>query len=91
MSNSNQELKTILREMIHELAELKTRITELEKKLGAGEEEPPLSDAVKIELQAESYEHLGRIYYEGYHVCPIAFGERRHEQCLFCLVFLERE
>jgi regulator of replication initiation timing len=96
MEKTVQELKTIIRDLIIEVGELKERITRLEKdvidpvleqeSLPEGE-----GDIFDLDLQAESYENLGRIYAGGYHVCPVAFGRHRNEECLFCLSFMEKE
>ena len=98
MEKTVQELKTIIRDLIIEVGELKERITRLEKDVRdpvPEQEEESLpegeADIFDLDLQAESYENLGRIYAGGYHVCPVAFGRHRNEECLFCLSFMEKE
>jgi regulator of replication initiation timing len=44
-----------------------------------------------IKLQGEGYERLGMLYNDGYHVCPSNFGDKRQEECLFCLAFINKE
>ncbi|MFW6273559.1 MAG: initiation-control protein YabA [Halanaerobium sp.] len=39
----------------------------------------------------EGYSNLINIYDEGYHVCPLSFGEKRKGDCLFCLNLLENQ
>jgi len=91
MEKTVQELKMIIRELILELGELKERVAYLEKDiLNDGEHiEPPISYSLKIE--GEAYDNLGRLYNEGYHVCPMAFGQIRDGECLFCVAFMEKE
>lgn len=98
MEKTVQELKTIIRDLIIEVGELKERISRLEKDINGPapvlEEDSLLEeerDMFDLDLQAESYENLGRIYAGGYHICPVAFGRHRHEECLFCLSFMEKE
>jgi len=89
MEKSLQELKLILRELMLEVGELKERVSKLERDLNQEEELPP--PAYSLELEGESYDNLGRIYRQGYHICPAAFGQLRGGECLFCIAFMERE
>ncbi|HWQ76220.1 MAG TPA: initiation control protein YabA [Syntrophomonas sp.] len=90
-----QELKTIIREMVLELGDLKERVTRLEKTepVEAGPEfiNNVRPDLDIIKLQGEGYERLGMLYQKGYHVCPSNFGDHRQEECLFCLAFINKE
>ncbi|NLF45822.1 MAG: DNA replication initiation control protein YabA [Syntrophomonadaceae bacterium] len=90
MEKKIQELTTIIRELTFEIADLKQRIRELEKEK-AQEEYRPTDLKDKILLRAEGYENLGGIYKEGYHICSMAYGEPREEECLFCIAFMGRE
>lgn len=91
MEKTVQELKMIIRELILELGELKERVAYLEKDFIKDKEpiEPSISYSRKIE--GEAYDNLGRLYNEGYHVCPMAFGQVRNGECLFCVAFMEKE
>ncbi len=90
MQGTNQEIKDILRELLREVAGLKERVMELERHLNLPSPPPP--SPPPIALEAESYENIGRIYNEGYHICPVAFGRVRDEgDCLFCVNILERK
>jgi len=73
-----------------EVGELKERVSRLEKEIREVDEPVP-PPSYSLELQGESYENLGRIYRQGYHICPAAFGQVRGEECLFCIAFLEKE
>jgi regulator of replication initiation timing len=89
------ELKTIIREMVLELGDLKERVTRLESAIQV-QAEPESVNIMKpdreiIELQGEGYERLGMLYNDGYHVCPSNFGDNRQEECLFCLAFINKE
>lgn len=84
-------MQNLIRDLILELGDLKDRVTRLENEISfAGVAvEPVRLDAVK--LQGESYTNLGRIYAEGFHICPVAYGEPRQDGCLFCIAFMGKE
>ncbi|MGE5543448.1 MAG: initiation control protein YabA [Bacillota bacterium] len=89
MDETAQEVRNILRELLHEMAQLKERVMELERHLNIAPPAAPPTRAPFM-LGAESYENMGRIYSEGYHICPVAFGQVRDEgDCLFCVNILE--
>ncbi len=90
MEKKIQELKKIIRELTFEIADLRQRVKELEKEKALEEHTPPAYNN-KILLRAEGYENLGGIYKEGYHICSMAYGEPRNEECLFCIAFMSRE
>lgn len=82
----------IIRELILEVGELKERIANLEKSMASQDEEARMPAAEEnLFLQGESYEKLGKLYREGYHVCPASFGQVRQGECLFCIAFMEKE
>jgi len=92
MEKTVHELKTIIRELIIEVGELKERLTDLEHRQlraesGIIEEPKPLP----MILESEAYENLGKVYSKGYHVCPTAYGQPRDDECLFCIAFMEKE
>ncbi|MEQ8202009.1 MAG: initiation control protein YabA [Syntrophomonadaceae bacterium] len=91
MEKTIQELKNLIRDLIFELGDLRERVARLEgeKPYDRAISQPHQIDAVK--LQGESYANLGRIYSEGFHVCPIAYGEPRQGGCLFCMAFIGKE
>lgn len=92
MERTVREMATILRELILELGDLKERIAALEKELMREEPLPaPVNISYPMLLEGESYANIGRIYNEGFHVCPEAYGQPRSEECLFCIAFLEKE
>lgn len=106
-----RELKTILREIILEVGELKERMAVLElaqqeqrscwpdhsqapnaaaaASRGPGEVAVPADQADSPPLKTRT-SSLRQIYHEGYHVCPMAFGEERTDDCLFCVAMLAR-
>lgn len=43
------------------------------------------------EEQPGGFETLSQLYDEGYHICPMSFGQAREEDCLFCLNFLRHK
>lgn len=93
MQATLQELKTIVRDLIIEVGELRERVDRLEKARANEAPAPRESHAPRqpLAIEGEGYENLGRIYQDGYHVCPLAFGMEREEDCLFCLAFMEKE
>ncbi|HZJ84122.1 MAG TPA: initiation control protein YabA [Syntrophomonadaceae bacterium] len=92
MERTVQELKTIIRELILEVGDLKERITILEKDLLSYKEPVAVTPIPQNEsLEGESYENLSRLYKEGYHVCHMAYGQVRQGDCLFCIAFIEKE
>jgi regulator of replication initiation timing len=97
MEKTLQELKIIIREMILEIGELKERVTVLEREkqdlIKEAESSPPVNftEWERIRIQGEGYEQLGSLYHEGYHICTMAFGQKREGECLFCIALMEKE
>ncbi|MDD3364603.1 MAG: initiation control protein YabA [Syntrophomonas sp.] len=91
MEKTVQELKLLIRELILEIGDLKERVASLEREFNPEPQYESRPEVELIKLQGEGYEHLGQIYNEGYHVCPVAYGQRRSDGCLFCIAFMEKE
>ena len=94
MENVIRELKVIMRDLIIEVGELKEKVAQLEKNLDyprEGKSKDSKLSMQDLEIAREGYNNLGGIYKKGYHVCPIAYGQIRDGECLFCLAFLEKE
>lgn len=88
MERTLKEIAAIVRELILEVGDMKERINALENQIG-NEDEGQVP--YPLLLQGESYENLGRIYQNGFHVCPEAYGQPRQADCLFCIAFLQKE
>ncbi|MEN6390188.1 MAG: initiation control protein YabA [Syntrophomonas sp.] len=91
MEKTLQELKSIIRDLIIEVGELRERVDRLENKPEPVAPDLPRLSSTPLSIEGEGYDNLGRIYQEGYHVCPHAFGVPREGGCLFCLSFMEKE
>lgn len=91
MEKTIQELKTLIRDLIFELGDLKERVARLEGGYPPDSNQNKYSQEDIIRLQGEGYEHLGKIYSEGFHVCPVAYGQPRQDGCLFCIAFMSKE
>lgn len=90
MEKTILELKTIIRELTFEIADLKQRVSDLEKERAEKQFLQPSQNS-KILLRAEGYDNLGGIYKEGFHICSMAYGQPREGECLFCIAFMSRE
>lgn len=77
--------------MILEIGDLKEKVARLEQTINNQEEENCQPGQYSLKFQAEGYENIGKLYKEGYHVCPMAYGEPRSGECLFCIAFIEKE
>lgn len=92
MERTIEELKLIIRELIIELGELKERVSRLEfDKTGENDKAKSKPALPGTELEGEGRKNLSAIYKQGYHICPVAYGQPRDEECLFCISFLAKE
>lgn len=95
MEKTVRDLKNLVTDLLIEIDQLKDRVDCLEGKIAqlspAGKDRESQPMKRDLRLEGESYENLGRIYNEGYHICSMAFGEPRGDDCLFCIAFLEKE
>jgi len=96
MEKTIRELKNLVTDLSIEIDQLKDRVSYLEVKLAQVSPQAEERETVPVarrdlRLEGESYDNLGRIYTEGYHICSMAFGQPRGDDCLFCVAFLEKE
>ncbi len=78
------KLKDITYDLYKENEELRLENEELKNIIFKQEE-------VELPRKREGYSNLIHLYDEGYHVCPLSFGEKRKGDCLFCLNLLENQ
>ena len=90
MKETLQDLKILIRDLIIEVGDLKERVQRLELNQFIGQS-PPEMNSTFINMELEQYDSIGRIYQEGYHVCNVAYGMLRDDECLFCNAFLNKE
>lgn len=87
------DLKQLMKDLLYELADIKERVQALENLLEPEKDisMPSLTHRV-FEISAEGYANLGRLYKQGYHICPHAYGHLREDddECLFCVAVLEK-
>lgn len=74
-----------------EIGELKERVARIEQAARPESNAPRSNLEAVLKIQGEGYENLASLYNSGYHVCPMAYGELRMEECLFCAAFLAKE
>lgn len=86
MERKLEELKSLLHDLLGEVADLKERVTALERGLGAS----PVAEKASMLTGQETRANLEELYRDGYHICPVAYGRLRDAECLFCVNFLEK-
>jgi len=86
MEKTINELKLLLKELLGEISDLRERVKALEQELNL----PTPERDPAIDGPTGEGPNLIDLYLEGYHVCPMAYGRLREEECLFCVVFLAK-
>ncbi len=76
-----QQLKDITYNLYKENEKLKEENQELKKIIFNKQEE----------RKGKGYNNLIHLYKEGYHICPLSYGERRKGDCLFCQQMIENQ
>ncbi len=93
MTKNLQELKTIIRDLVIEVGDLKDRVIRLENDIANQTLTPNSKQLEKkiTQVELESYDSIGRIYNDGHHICNLGYGMPRAGECLFCIAFLQKE
>lgn len=104
LTNFIKSLENKCKDLLDELQELKMRAYALEEEneklrkelteifrinIEETQRKKPLQ---KAENRGEGYDNLARLYNEGFHVCPMHFGQSRvGSDCLFCMGLLKKD
>ncbi len=80
-----------IQELSNKFQKLKDITYNLYKENKTLQEENEKLKGLVFDNKKEGHATLIELYNEGYHICPLSFGEKRTGDCLFCLKFVDKD